>query len=142
MEGRTKGPTITIGGSNPRTQGQAQPKGGSLSESNSLQNNSLLFQYTDELTCLQKGKKRLLNDEDSTKTLGILQQKAVEQAINALQQYRDIHSLKVEEYRRRSSGKDNWYKDWLPAVLQQQQQLERALALTKDTAQRTPNFSI
>ncbi|KAG6526216.1 hypothetical protein ZIOFF_016198 [Zingiber officinale] len=66
---------------------------------------------------------------------------AAQQAINVLQQYKGIHAIKLQEYKRRST-KRNWYGEWLPAIQQQDDQLEQALRLVKDTALRTPSFSI
>ena len=79
--------------------------------------------------------------ETVEKELKIIQREAARQACVTLRCLLSIHSAKTEEYQRRSGGKDNWYKDWLPAVLQQQQQLERALTLTQDAAHRLESFN-
>ncbi|THU62289.1 hypothetical protein C4D60_Mb01t03560 [Musa balbisiana] len=127
-----------------RGSSQTEPQGSSTPESTNKPGD-LLTQYQQELDKLRAKTHEGLPFGEmglSERRLGAIQKEAARQACEALQQFRDIHSVKTEEYQRRSGGKDNWYKDWLPVVLKQQQQLEKALSLAKDVSQRTTSFSL
>ncbi|CAD5179145.1 unnamed protein product [Musa acuminata subsp. malaccensis] len=143
MAERTDTPTNR---SHPRGSSPTESKGSNAPESTNKPGD-LLTQYQQELDELKSRIQRPgglpLNEMGlAERRLGAIQKEAARQACEALQQFRNIHSMKTREYQKRSEGKDNWYKDWLPVVLQQQQQLERALALTKDVSQRTTGFSL
>ncbi|THU43495.1 hypothetical protein C4D60_Mb00t02050 [Musa balbisiana] len=101
-------------------------------------------QYQQKLDELRSGMQRgipLSQVQATEGELRAIQKEAARQACKALRCL-GIHSAKAREYQRRSGGRDNWYRDWLPTILQQQQQLERALALTEDSAQRINSFCL
>ncbi|KAG6492555.1 hypothetical protein ZIOFF_047518 [Zingiber officinale] len=124
------------------TQGKAQSEGRSPSPLNSTQSLVEIYRAkVEEINEETKPGLRLDILHEVEEQLGQIQREAAQQSIKSLQQYREIHSIKLREYRRRSTRR-NWHGDRLPVVQQQDDQLEQALWLVKDVAQRTPSFSI
>ena len=131
-------------GSHPGSSSQTKHQGCHTPESTNKPGD-LLLQYQQEMDKLRTRTRDGLSFNEvglSERRLRSIQKEASRQALEALQQFFDVHLIKTKEYQRRSGGKDNWYRDWLPVVLQQQQQLEEALSLVKDVSQRTTSFSL
>ena len=136
--------TLPTSRSDTGSSSQTQPQGRYSFESTN-ESSDLLLQYQQEMDRLTSGTRGGLSFSKmglSERRLGAIQKEASRQALEALQQFFNIHLIKTKEYQRRSGGKENWYRDWLPVVLQQQRQLEEALSLAKDVSQRTTSFSL
>ncbi|XP_042444108.1 uncharacterized protein LOC122029234 [Zingiber officinale] len=100
MEGEKTGPATYDCRSPPRAQGKAQLEGGNPPPKDDTQDLVQLYRVkVEEIKERTKIGLRLDILHEAERLLGQIQKEAAQQAIKSLQQYRVIHSIKLQEYK-------------------------------------------